>query len=68
MQVIETFKYQVSMLKLKEYMADKGMSFSFSYNTQEKTYKTLQNFNGKKACEKNDISAKIITLNDILTS
>ena len=29
-------------------MTDKGMSFSLSYTTQEKTYKTLQNLDKKK--------------------
>ena len=29
-------------------MTDKGMSFSFGYTTQEKTYKTLQNLDKKK--------------------
>ena len=36
---IETSKYQPSILKIKEFMTDKGMSFSLSYTTQEKTYK-----------------------------
>ena len=28
-------------------MTHEGMSFSFGYNTQEKTYKTLQNLDKK---------------------
>ena len=41
-------------------MTDKGMSFSFGYTTQEKTYKTLQNLGRKKTCQENDIPVKII--------
>ena len=33
-------------------MVDKGMSFSFSYTTREKTYKTLQNLDKKKRVKK----------------
>ena len=36
MQAIEAFKYLQSILKIKEFMTDKDMSFSFSYTTQEK--------------------------------
>ena len=39
--VIETFKYY----------PDKGMSFSFDYTTQEKTYRILQNLDKKKTCQ-----------------
>ena len=39
------------MLKIKEFMSNKGMSFSFSYTAQEKTYKTLQNLDKKKTYE-----------------
>ena len=31
-------------------MTDKGMLFSFSYTTQEKTDKALQNLDKKKFC------------------
>ena len=34
-------QYHPSILKVKEFMTDEGMSFSFSYTTQVKTYKTL---------------------------
>ena len=37
LRAIETFKYHPSILKIKEIMTIKGMSFSFSYTTQEKT-------------------------------
>ena len=40
-------------------MVDKGMSFSFSYTTQEKTYKTLQNLDKKKTCQEKDKPLKI---------
>ena len=33
-------------------MTDKGMSFSFNYTTQEKTYKTPQNLDKKKHVKK----------------
>ena len=39
-------------------MTDNGMSFSFSYTTQEKKYKTLQNLDKKKTCQENDIPVK----------
>ena len=35
LQAIESFKYHLSILKIKEFMTDKGMSFSFSYTTRE---------------------------------
>ena len=37
LRAIETFKHHPSILKIKELMTDKGMSFSFNYTTQEKT-------------------------------
>ena len=51
------------MLKIKEFMTEKGMSFSSGYTAQEKTYKTLQNLDKKKACQENDIPVKIIKSN-----
>ena len=57
---IETFKYHPSILKIKEFMTNKGMSFSFRYTTQEKTYKTLENLDKKKTCQEHDIFVKII--------
>ena len=60
LQVIETFKYHPGILKIKELMTDKDMSFSFNHTTQEKTYKTLQNLDKKKTCQENDIPVKII--------
>ena len=68
LRTIETFKYHPSILKIKESMTDKGMSFSFSYTTQEKTYKTLQNLDKKKTCQENGIPAKMIkSHNDIFS-
>ena len=68
LRAIETFKYHPSILKIKEFMTAKGMSFSFGYTTQEKTYKTLQNLDKKKTCQENDIPMKIIKLrNDIFS-
>ena len=49
--VIETFKYHPGILKTKEFLTDKGMPFSFSYTTQEKS---LQNLGKKKTCQEND--------------
>ena len=43
-------------------MTDNGMSFSFSYTTQEKKYKTLQNLDKKKTCQENDIPVKRVNL------
>ena len=41
-------------------MTGKGMSFSFNYTIQEKTQKTLQNFDKKKTYQENGIPVKII--------
>ena len=60
LRAIETFKYHPSILKIKEFMTNKGMSFSFSYATQEKTYKALQILDKKKTCQENDIPVKIM--------
>ena len=60
LRMVETFKYHPSILKTKEVMTGKGMSFSFVYNTQEKTYKTLQNLDKKKTCHEKDIPVKTI--------
>ena len=48
---IETFQYHPSILEIKDFMTVKGMSFTFSYTTQEKTYQTLQNLDEKKTCQ-----------------
>ena len=58
----ETLNYHPSILKVKEFMTDNGMSFSFSYTTQEKKYKTLQNLDKKKTCQENDIPVKRVNL------
>ena len=58
LRAIETFKYHPSILKIKEFMTNKGMSFSSGYATQEKTYKALQNLDKKKICQENDIPVK----------
>ena len=57
---IETFKYHPSILKVKEFMTDKYMTFSFNYTAQEKVYQTRQNLDKKKTCQENDILVKII--------
>ena len=49
-------------------MTDKGMSFSFSYTTQEKKYNALKNLDTKKICQENDIPMKTIkSHNDIFS-
>ena len=64
LRVIETFKYHPSIL----WLTKKGMSFSFDYATQEKTYKTLQNLDKKKTCHEKDIPVKTIkSQNDIIS-
>ena len=59
LRALETLKYHPSILKIKEFMTDKSMSFSFGNTTEEKTYKTLQNLDKKKTCRENDIYIKI---------
>ena len=54
LRAIETFKYNPSTLKIKEFMTNKSMSFSFGCTTRGKTYKAL------KTCQENDIPVKII--------
>ena len=65
LRAIETFKYHLNILKIKEFMTDKGMSFSFGYTTQERTYKTLENLDKKKTCQEHDILVKIKSHKDI---
>ena len=68
LRAIETFKYHPGILRIKKFMTDKGMSFFFSYTTQEKNYKTLQTLDKKKTCQENDIPVKFIKLyNDIFS-
>ena len=68
MRAIETFKYHPSILKIREFMTDKDVPFSFSYTTQEKTYKTMQNLVKKKTFHESDISVRITkSLNDIFS-
>ena len=50
LRVIETFKYHPSTLKMKEFMTDKGIKFSFNYTTEEE--KILQNLYKKKTSRK----------------
>ena len=58
LRAIETSKYPPSLLKIKEFMTDKGMSFSFSYTTQ--------NLYKKKTCQENDIPLKTKSRNGII--
>ena len=50
--MIEAFKDHSNILKIKEFMTEKGMSFFSSCTTPEKNYKALQNSDKKKACQK----------------
>ena len=50
--MIEAFKDHSNILKIKEFMTEKGMSFFSSCTTPEKNYKALQNSDKKKAYQK----------------
>ena len=52
LRATEIFKYHPTILKIKEFMTNKGMSFSFSYTTQEKIYETLQKLDKTKHVKK----------------
>ena len=66
---IETFKYYPTILKIKEFMTDKVLSFSLNYTAQENTYKTLQNLDKKKkTCQENDIPVKMIKSHNYIFS
>ena len=69
LRAIEIFKYHPSILKFKEFMNDKGMSFFFSYTTLEKKIQCTEKLRYEKnmsrkwyPCENNKIALWYIFL------
>ena len=58
-----------SIIKIKEKMENKNMSFSFSFVTKETILNELRKLNPKKACQESDIPLKLIKENlDIVSN
>ena len=57
---MKKYEKHPSIIKIKEKMKDKNVSFSFSFVTKEKLLNELRKLNPKKACQENDIAVKII--------
>ena len=60
---IKEYEKHPSINKIKEKMKNKNMSFSFNFATKETILNELCKLNPKKACQENDIPAKIIKEN-----
>ena len=60
-------KYE-SVLRIKNYMKEKDLNFSFEFVDKPKIYKEINQLNGKKACQEHDISVKLIKSNKDLFS
>ena len=68
LRAIETYKNHSSVLKIKAFMRNRNLSFSFSYTTKENISKALKNLDQKKACQGNDIPVKMIKFSDDIVS
>ena len=62
-KAIKMYEKHPSIIKLKEKMKNKNMSFSFSSVTKETILNELRKLNLKKACQESDIPVKIIREN-----
>ena len=52
-----------SIIKIKEKMKSKNMSFSLSFVTKETILNELHKLNPKKACQKSDLPVRVIKEN-----
>ena len=68
LRAIETYKNHSSVLKIKAFMRNRNLSFSFSYTTKQNISKALKNLDQKKACQGNDIPVKMIKFSDDIVS
>ena len=68
-KAIKKYKKHPSIIKIKEEMKNKNMSFSFSFVTKKRILNELRKLNPKKACQESDIPVKIIKENlDIVSN
>ena len=66
---INKYEKHPSIIKIKDKMNNKNMSFSFSFVTKETILNELRKLNPKKACQESDIPVKIIKENlDIVSN
>ena len=67
-KVIAKYENHPSILRIKNYMKEKDLNFSFEFDNKPKISKEINKLDGKKACQKHDIPVKLIKLNKDLFS
>ena len=69
LKAIKKYEKHPSIIKIKESMKKKNMSFSFSFVNKEKILNELCKLNPKKVCQESDIPEKVIKENlDIVSN
>ena len=67
-KAIAKYENHPSILRIKNYMKEKDLNFSFEFVDKPKISKEINQLNGKKACQEHDIPVKLIKSNKDLFS
>ena len=68
LKAIAKYENHPSILRIKNYMKEKDLNFSFEFVDKPKISKEINQLNGKKACQEHDIPVKLIKSNKDLFS
>ena len=67
-QKLLQYENHPSILRIKNYMKEKNLNFSFEFVDKPKISEEINKLNGKKACQEHDIPVKLIKSNKDLFS
>ena len=68
LKVIAKYENHPSILRIKKYMKEKYLNFSFEFVNKPKISKEINNLDDKRACQEHDIPVKLIKSNKDLFS
>ena len=68
LKAIAKYENHPSILRIKNYMKEKDLNFSFEFVDKPKISKEINKLDGKKACQEHDIIVKLIKSNKDLFS
>ena len=63
LKAIAKYENHPSILRIKNYMKEKDLNFSFEFVDKPKISKEINKLDGKKACQEHDIPVKLIKSN-----
>ena len=68
LKAIAKYENHPNILRIKNYMKEKDLNFSFEFVNKPKISKEINKLDGKKACQEHDIPVKLIKSNKDLFS